>query len=354
MVTADDFTFAEDISPDVLVLSRPDGFSDVVLASAVLAPVRAALPGSKIFFLIREEFAGLFRDHPALDGLILLEENDGLRSLAKKLKSVRADALAHLSYSDLVADAAKLAKVRDVAAFESDADADRDGGVTLEVIPSARHREMHEAFFNFEVLAPFGVPEGEKPRLDVAPDPSEKTSAEAMLARYGIAGADYAVFDLDPNPQGHYVDPGVFSRAAEWLRDHAKMPIVVIGEKNLEATARFLRFCRRTHGAHILDLRGQTSPAQSAWLLAGARLCLSGENACAYLAAAMRCPLIALFVDFSSGRWFPLGHLTTNIFTGAHRFFLEPLSLYNRRASRAFSDAKMAAALQFSLALRDV
>ena len=354
MVTADDFTFAEDIAPDVLVLSRPDGFADVVLASAVLKPVREALPDAKIFLLVREEFAGLFRDHPALDGVIRFGAEDGVRAVAKKLKGVHADALAHLAYSDVVADAAKLAKVRDVAAFESDADADRDGGVTLEVIPSARHREMHEAFFNFEVLAPFGVPEAEKPRMDVSPDPEKKASAVAKLAQYGIAGADYAVFNLDVNPQGHYVDPAVFSRAAEWLRDNSPMPIVVVGEKNLDATVRFLRFCRATHGTHILDLRGQTLPEEAAWLLQGARLCLSGENAYAYLAAAMQCPLIALFVDFSSGRWFPLGHLTTNIFTGAHRFFLEPIALYNRRASRAFSDAKMASALQFSLALRDV
>lgn len=351
MVIADNFAFAENIAPSVLVLSRPDDFSDVVLASAVLAPVRKALPKTKIFLLIREEFAGIFQEHHALDGLILLAPDETLRSLAKKLKAVHADALAHLAYSEFVADAAKLAKVRDVAAFENDAG--RDGGVTLEVIPSARHREMHEAFFNFEVLAPFGVPEVEKPHMDISPDVREKAPAEAKLAQFGVAGTDYAVFNLDPNSQGHYVDSNVFSRAAEQLRDLAEMPVVVIGEKNPEATARFLRFCRATHGVHILDFRGQTTPAQSAWLLASARLCISGENACAYLAAAMHCPLVALFVDFSNGRWFPLGHLTTNIFTGAHRFFLEPLSFYNRRASRAFSNEKIAAAIQFSLALHE-
>ena len=240
MVTADNSTFAEDIAPDVLVLSRPDGFADVVLASAVLEPARKALPRAKIFLLIREKYAGIFCNHPALDGLIFLDEAAGLRALAKKLKAVRADALAHLAYSEFVADAAKLAKIRNVSAFEDDADADRDGGVTLEVIPSERHRETHEAFFNFEVLAPFGVPEADKPRLDVSPDPAEKPSAVAKLAQYGIAGTDYAVFNLDCNPQGHYVDPAVFSRAAEWLRDHAPMPIVVVGEKLFQRRAQRL------------------------------------------------------------------------------------------------------------------
>lgn len=353
MVTADSSSFAEDISPNVLVLSRPDGLADVVLASAVLEPTRKALPQAKIFLLVRSAFAGLFRNHPALDGVIPLDESAGLRDLAKKLKSVRADALAHLSYSGFVADAARLAKVRNVAAFESDADADSDGGVTLEIIPSARHSEIHEAFFNFEVLAPFGVPEADKPQLSIVPAEDEKPSAAAKLAEYGITGTDYAVFCLDGNAQGHAVDSAVFSKAAHQLRDSAPMPIVVLGEKNEESTQRFLRFCRMTHGVHILDLRGNTTPAESAWMLAGARLCLAGECACAYLAAAMKCPLIALFVDFSSGRWFPLGHLTTNIFTGAHRFFLEPAAFYIRRASRAFGEAKMAAALQFALALKE-
>ena len=77
MVTADDSTFAENISPNVLVLSRPDGFADVVLASAVLAPVRKALPDTKIFLLIREKYAGLFCNHPAIDGLIFLMKKRG-------------------------------------------------------------------------------------------------------------------------------------------------------------------------------------------------------------------------------------------------------------------------------------
>lgn len=353
MVSADKGVFAEDISPKVLVLSRPDGFADVILASAVLEPTRRTLPDTKIYLLVREKFAGLFWNHPSIDGLILFDESAGLRCLAKKLKAVGADALAHLVYSDFVADAARLAKVRNVAAFERDADADPDGGVTLEVIPSARHSEIHEAFFNFEVLAPFGVPESDKPLLSIVPAPAEKAPAAAKLAEYGIAGTDYAVFSLSCNPQGHFVDPAVFSKAANWLRDHAAMPVVVLGEKTEASTKRFLRFCRMTHGTPILDLRGQTTPAESAWILAGARLCLSGEDACSYLAAAMSCPLVALFVDFSSGRWFPLGHLTTNVFTGAHRFFLEPAAIYNRRASSAFSDAKMASALQFVLALKE-
>lgn len=354
MVTADNSTFAEDISPDVLVLSRPDNFSDVVLASAVLDPVRKALPKAKIYLLIRERFAGIFHRHPAIDGLIFLDENETVRSLAKKLKAVNADALAHLAYSELVADAAKVAKIRNVAAFESDADADRDGGVTLEVIPSERHREIHEAFFNFEVLAPFGVPETDKPVLNISPDPSGKTTALERLARYGISESSYAVFCLDANSHGHYVDASVFSNAAVWLRENAEMPIVVLGEKSDDDTARFLSFCRMTHGVQILDLRGQVSAAEMAWLLAGARFCLTGETVCSYLASAVACPQVALFVEFSSGRWFPLGHLTTNIFTGAHRLFFEPISVYNRRASQAFSAEKVASALQFVLALKEV
>lgn len=354
MVTADESAFVADVSTSVLVLSRPDNFSGVVLASAVLESVRKTLPKTKIYLLLREEFAGIFHNHPAIDGLIFIDETAGLRTLARKLRSVGADALAHLEYSKFVADAAKLAKIRNIAAFENDSDADRDGGVTLEVIPSARHAEIHEAFFNFEVLAPFGIPECEKPHLSITPDPAAKKTAFDKLAQYGISESRYAVFCLDGNSQGHYVDSGVFSRAAVWIRDHAEMPIVVLGEKTNSDTSRFLKFCRMTHGVHILDLRGQVAAAESAWILGGARFCLSGETVYSYLASAMACPQIALFVDFSCGRWFPLGHLTTNIFTGAHRYFFEPIWLYNRRASRGFSAEKIATALQFVLALRDI
>lgn len=354
MVTAEkESEPAEKVTPKSLVLSRPDGFSSVVLASAVLEPARQALPNTKLYLLIREDFAGLFCNHPALDGVIFLDEKAGLRALARQFKAVHADALAHLSYSEFVADAARLAKIQNIAAFESDiAAAHGDDGVTLEVIPSEREGDAHEGFFNFEALAPFGVPEIDKPQMSLAPDPAAKETALDKLAEFGIEETDYAVFCLDGNVYGHFVDSAVFSKAADFLRK-IPLPVIVIGKKTDESTSRFLRFCRMTHGTHILDMRGKTSPEEAAWLLAEARLCLSGENAYAYISAAVNCPLVALFVDFAGDRWFPLGYTTTNIFTGAHRRFFEPRFIFNRRVSRAFSNAKIFAALRFALALKE-
>lgn len=350
--SAGDADFAP-VVPEVLVLSRPDELASVVLASAVLEPTRKALPNTKLYLLVREQFAGLFCDHPALDGIIFFDEKHGLRALVKQLKAVGADSLAHLSYSEFVSDAANLAKIRNVAALADDIGNDDKSGVTLEVTPSAGGNDAHEGFFNFEALVPFGVNVPDKPQMALSPDPAARETAHEKLAEYGIIETEYAVFCLDGNALRHYVAPAVFAHAADFLRK-IPLPIIVVGEKSQESTMRFLDFCRKTHGTHIIDLRGRTSPEENAWILAEARLCFSGENACAYIAAAENCPLVALFVDFAGNRWFPLGYLTTNIFTGAHRKIYEPRALFNYRVSRAFGDAKIDSALQFALSLREV
>jgi len=340
--------------PRVLVLSRPDDFASVVLASSVLAPAKKALPDTEIFLLVREEFAGIFYEHPALSGVIAWEKSDDENSLAKKLTAVHADTIAHLAFSKTVANAAKLADIRRTVAFERDAKniVGNDGELVKIHNPDDA---LHEAFFNFKILAPFGVLENKKPDLSVSPAPDAKISAQEKLGKYGLAGTAYAVFCLDADSRGNAVAPAVFSRAADCLRKLAgETTVLVLGNKNPETDARYLKFCRATHGADVLDLRGQTSAAESAWILAGAQLCLTGENACAYLAAAGNCPLaVALFSDFSDNRWFPLGHLTTNIFTSAHRRFLEPRAFYYRRAANAFSSEKISSALQFLLALKE-
>lgn len=338
------------IKPKTLVIARPDDFASAILASAVLAPAREALPDTRIFLLIQEKYAPLYVDHPALDGIFTVSDDSTAEELAGHFKKQKIEALAHLAFSQKVADAAKLAGV----AFSVAEEGEHDGNVSMEILrPKARRYGKHPAFRNFDLLSPFGVvvPEHPEISLSVYPEAHDEIFRE-IEKQYGLAAqSDYAVFCLDRNRQGHQISASVFSKTAEWLTRFAGIPILVLGNPN--HSENFLRFSRNSHGAHVIDLRGKTSPAEDAWLIDQARICLSGENAYTYLAAAMNCPQIALFVDFSDERWFPLGHLATNIFTGAHRLPFEPAFLYNYRASRSFKTGKIASALRFSLALSD-
>ncbi len=342
--------FRPDVLPSALVISRPENFSDSVLASVVLKPARKTLPAeTKIFLLVHKRFAPLYVNHPDLDGIFAYSEETTAEELATHFKKRKIDALAHLEYSELVAKAAEFAGVKETSAFERQC----GGNAKYEILDSLSHRVNHEVFHNFEVLAPFGIAIDRNPRLNLSVHADALKEAFAKIEKYGMKlGAQYAVFCLDPNRVGHSVDASIFAKLAEWLNKNTGMPVLVLGSVG-KSNADFLRFCSESHGAMIIDLRGETTPAEDAQLLKEARLCITGENAHAYLAAAMNCPAITLFVDFSAGRWFPLGYFSTNVFTGATRFPFEPLWFYNRRASRAFSKKKIASALKFSLALKE-
>lgn len=338
------------LAPQALVVSQPAEFASVVLASSVLAPLRAAQPGARLYLLIQEKFAPLFVDHPSLDGIFTISPESTSDELAARFRKQKIDAVAHLSFDRKVGDAVKAAGIP----FSVARAGTHDGGVSLEIVDGKKALAGHEAFLNFEVLEPFGVAVPERPVMELSVYKDAKREIFAEIAKkYGLdSRSSYAVVSLDPNRAGHGVASSVFAQAAECITRDSGMPIIVLGRAG--GNEAFLRFSRDSHGAHVIDLRGKTTPPEDAWLVSGARLCFSGENAYVYLAVATECPLIALFVDFSAERWFPLGHLSTNIFTGARRFPLEPPCLYRLRAARAFKREKIASALRFSLALKDL
>lgn len=335
------------IKPKALVISRPDDFAAAVLASVVLGPTRNALPDTRIYLLIQEKFAPLYVDHPSLDGIFTVSSDSTAEELAAHFKKQKVDALVHLAYSEKVAKAAQLAELPISIAHAGE----HEDNVSLEILSSKAQAIRHAAFRNFDLLRPFGVeiPEHPEIKLAVYEEAREEIFTE-LEKNYGLSQQhSYAVFCLDANYSGHKIDTSVFAKTAEWVTRQSGMPILIVGNAS---NSEFLRFSRNSHGAHIIDMRGKTTPAEAAWILRSARFCFSGENAYAYLSVAMNCPLIALFVDFTAERWFPLGHFSTNIFTGARRFPLEPKFLYDYRASRAFKIEKIASALRFSLALK--
>lgn len=333
--------------PKSLVLARPDDFASAVLASVVLEATRKALPDTRIFLLIQEKFAPLYVEHPHLDGIFTISDESTAEELAAHFKKQKVDAVVHLAHSEKVAEAARLAGVALRIAHAGE----HDGDVSLEILETKAQAARHAAFRNFDLLRPLGVEVPERPEIELSVYPEAREDAFSELEKnYGILPThNYAVFCLDANYRGHKIAASVFAKAAEWLTRASGMPILVLGNAS---NRDFLHFSCDSHGAHIIDLRGKTTPAESAWIIQSARFCFSGENAYAYLSVAMNCPLIALFVDFVAERWFPLGHFSTNIFTGARSFPLEPKFIYDYRASRAFKIEKIASALRFSLALK--
>lgn len=336
------------IRPKTLVISRPDDFASAVLVSAVLEPTRKALPETRIYLLIQEKFAPLYVAHPSLDGIFTISDTSTPEELAAHFRKQKVDAVVHLAFSEKVSAAVDLAKVPLSIATAGE----HDGSVSLEIVTPKSQAVKHAAFRNFNLLHPLGVFPPEHPEIELSVYPEAQKEAFGELEKsYGITSeSDYAVFSLDANYCGHRIDASVFAKTAEWLTRFSEMPILVLGKPDKSGS--FLRFSRNSHGAHIIDLRGKTTPAEAAWIIRSARFCFSGENAYAYLSVAMKCPLIALFVDFTAERWFPLGRFSTNIFTGARSLPLEPKFIYDYRASRSFKIEKIASALRFSLALK--
>jgi lipopolysaccharide heptosyltransferase III len=169
-------------------------------------------------------------------------------------------------------------------------------------------RPVHSVEHRITQFYWLGLPRGPIPPTKVYPQPDAVEAAERKLGERGVApGRPYALVRPGATEPARRWDLEKFARLAEWLSErHGLIPVMDFGPGESEL---FLQAQKALRSPAVLvgglDLRELIA------MIAGARLFVGNDSGPTHVAAAVGCPVVAIFGSSSPAIWRP--------WTGAYR-----------------------------------
>ena len=286
---------------------------DVLLASAVLGPLKARAPNIEIDALVYDDTAPMLEGHPALAELhavgrgwrkmpaaarLLAEWN-----LYSALRARRYDLLVHLSEQPRGAWLARALGARySVAPVVPGRGSFWERSFT-HLYPLARNGRRHQVESNLDALRRIGVqPEEAERRVQFVPGAAAEARIAALLAGEGLA--EHGYIHMHPASRWSF-KCWPAGRNAELIdRLAAGHRIVLTAAPDPEEMVLLEKIVSKAK-AKPLDLAGKLSIRELGALTARARLFIGVDSMPMHLAAAMGTPAVALFGPSGEHEWRP-------------------------------------------------
>jgi ADP-heptose:LPS heptosyltransferase len=288
-------------APRVLLV-RCDHIGDAIMATAVLAPLRAALAPSRLDVLVGPWATSLFDRHPAVDGVIAyatpwwLASRDApakarraawraLPGLVRQLRANRYDIVI-----DLRGDLRQIMFFLVGSGAPVRVSTDRTGGRALLTHIWPYDAERHEVEKNAAVAATLGV-NADTPALDVRFERALRPElADALRAAAGPRGLMSVSFR---SREASHAWPATHAaRLIDSARERLGLGAVFVGGPDDHA---FGETIAETARAPFANLAGRTTLLETIAVFATTQAAVVVDSGPAHLAACSGVPIIALF-----------------------------------------------------------
>jgi heptosyltransferase-1 len=294
---------ATEAPPRRILIIRLSAIGDVIMASALIPALKEAYPGVHLAWLTEESSAGLLRNNPRLDQVIvwprrrwrqLARERRYLslwrefRDLARTLRQPRFD---------WVLDIHGLLK-SGVWAFLSGAPTriglgSREGSQWLMTQTLARDSGNADDLRISSEYLKLARALGLQPArfdMDIVASASEQAEARALLQAHGVVGPFAVACPFTTRPQKHWFGER-WAELATRLRGQTGLAVVMLGGPGDTASAAAIA----AQAPGVANLVGQTSLGVCAALIGQAKLLVGVDTGLTHLGIAMRTPTVALF-----------------------------------------------------------
>jgi heptosyltransferase II len=277
--------------PRRILAIRLQAQGDVVIALPYLQCLRNSLPAAQVDFLTRQEVEDIPKN---VDLFARVYSIGGGRSLKRQLLSTclllprlllaRYDVVIDLQNSALSRLVRQTLRPRAWSAFDrfSARPAGERNRLTIEALGLGNNQ------------------------LDSGLRPRQSSLATSLLARTGLTKHERLVV---LNPAGAFATrnwemPKYVAFARQWLQRWPDTKFLVLGTSFIADKALFLQ---RELGEHLINLVGQTTPAEAFFLLQRVALVLSEDSGLMHMAWVSGTPVLALFGSTRSDWSRPLG-----------------------------------------------
>lgn len=294
-------------APKNILIVRTDRLGDLILTLPLAAAIRKKYPAARITFLVRKYSSPLLQNHPYIDEVLLLHEEEGNIPVGLNKKM-----LAEKNFDCAVAVSPdfKIALVLFLAGIPV-----RIGTgyrwysflFSEKVFEHRKTAEKHEAEYNYALLRHIGITE---PFTQSNAVYGLKADSAALKSVSGILQSEAEVFPekfviIHPGSGGSAVDLPLakFKELAIYLAEKGNNHIILTGsEKELNLCAELEIKGKTT------NLAGKLSVSELTALISMSRLFISNSTGPLHIAAAVGIPAVGFFPKIlvcSPQRWRP-------------------------------------------------
>lgn len=294
-----------------LLIRSTNWIGDAVMTIPAITAIRQRFPEATITILAKEWVAEIFRISPAIDNIIILDDNgrEGRHSgiagkllLSQELRAEKFDAAILLQNAISAAIITSLARIPVRAGYNTDG----RGLLLTDSVPRRRGvKRLHQTRYYLEMVQSLGCPE-------VAADISLKLPAEYnLLARRFLAGHgisdDRKLIGIAPGaaygPAKRWL-PERFAQLASLLGKHFNARILLFGSADDRAITDSIA---QATNADVLNLAGATKLREAMALMSQCSLFIANDSGLMHVAGALNLPLVAIFGSTNHITTAPLG-----------------------------------------------
>lgn len=279
-----------------IIIRMPNWLGDAVMASPILADVRARYPDAKITVMVLQSIAPLFLGNPHVDEIFSFTRPNHLnrrlerRGLIERIRQGKYDLGILLSNSFSSAWTFWRGQVKERLGFASDF---RSPLLTLKPSFPKNRTSQHLVSTYKQLLSPLGISHSETP-LQLFITKKERSGAQRLLEQHHIPSGKKII---GINPGAAYGSakcwlPERFRAVTEKLLKDPDLYILYFGDQKSSALVNSI--CN-PHLNRVINLAGKTTLRELMSLLQQCHLLLTNDSGPMHLAAALKTPLIALF-----------------------------------------------------------
>lgn len=292
------------IKPENLLIVRTDRIGDVVLTLPLAEIIKKRFPGCKISFLVREYTKNLLNDHPYIDDVLILQEQDNKPAIKNNMISLskrKFDTCIVVYPTFTLALIIYLSGIKNIVGtgyrwysffFNN------------KVFQHRKYAEMHELEFNLKLLEVFGIKEKlERGKVNFNLKVEENKKVDELIAPF--VNEDKSIIIIHPGSGGSAVDLPVekFKGLVLMLDKRKDIEIIITGSESEKELCETLVVSEKTHNsAGRFDLPKLIS------LINKADVFVSNSTGPIHIAAALEKNIIGFYPNLlqcSAKRWGP-------------------------------------------------
>jgi len=298
------------MNPKRILIARTDRLGDVVLSTPVIRFLRGKYPDAYLAFLVRPNCAGVIKNDPNLNEVVIYSKHRYEKNIWSMLKFV-VD-LRQKSFDMVIAlhPSATLYLLLFLAGIPVRIGYDKKYPFLLtKAISHEKHKGlMHEVDYNFDLLTKAGFDTKDADRRPYfALQENEKLIIDRVLKTRGIDRDMIAVHPGASCPSKRW-PPEKFAEVCDDLVKISNCDVVLVGGTE---TLEYSEVISMKVKGRLFNLTGILSVEELAELLSRCKVFISNDSGPVHISAAVGTPVVCIFgrkdVGLSPKRWGPLG-----------------------------------------------